>query len=284
MSPTDTSGPQGPRFRDLFRRPRKPKADARSGTEPAPPTATQQVMRLRLVEFEQLKVVDVMVPRAEIKAVEAGICLQDLLLYFAEVTHSRLPVYRDTLDDPVGFIHIKDLVSEIAKGRAGDSPAEGLLRDLLFVPPSMRLADLMLKMQATHIHIALVVDEFGGTDGLVTLEDLVEEIVGNIEDEHDEQEHMFLRRTPRGWEADARTEIGHFASASGFDLSLPEREDDIDTLGGVAVALAGKVPVRGEVLSHPSGMEIEIVEADSRRIRRLRVRTPEPESTAPPQE
>ena len=132
-----------------------------------------------------------------------------------------------------------------------------------------------MKMQSTRIHLALVVDEYGGTDGLVSLEDLVEEIVGDIEDEHDDEEAMFVRRSQRIWEADARTEIDDFAEETGVDLAIEDNDTDFDTLGGVAFALAGKVPVRGEVLKHPAGVEIEIMDADARRIRRVRLRTPE---------
>lgn len=233
-------------------------------------------MRLRLAEFQSLRVEDVMVPRAEAKALEVGTEFPELLKYFAEVTHSRLPVFRETLDDPIGFVHIKDVVSELAKdGELPKRPLEKLHREVLYVPPSMKLTDLLVKMQSTRIHLALVVDEYGGTDGLVSLEDLVEEIVGDIEDEHDDEEAMFVRRSQRVWEADARTEIDDFAEETGIDLALEDNERDFDTLGGVAFALAGKIPARGEVLEHPTGVQIEIMDADARRIRRIRLRTPE---------
>lgn len=233
-------------------------------------------MRLRLAEFQEQRVYDVMVPRAEIQAVEAGIEFDELVKVFAEVTHSRLPIFRESLDDPIGFVHIKDVIGEIAKGEPPQKrPLERLRRNVLYVPPSMKLTDLLVKMQATRIHLAIVVDEYGGTDGLLTLEDLVEVIVGDIEDEHDDEEQMFVRRSARVWEADARTEVDEFAEETGVDLGLEDSEAEIDTLGGIAVALAGKVPLRGEVLRHPGGTEIEIMEADPRRIRRLRLRLPE---------
>ena len=243
--------------------------------------ASPQAMRLRLAEFETLRVEDAMIPRAAIVGVEVSTSLEDLLKLFAQATHSRLPVYRDTLDDPLGFVHIKDLVAEIARnGASGDDPSqqtlERLHRSILYVPPSMRLSDLLVKMQASRIHLALVVDEYGGTDGLISLEDLVEEIVGEIEDEHDEDTPLFVRRSELDWEADARAEIEIFAAETGIDLCMPDFEDEIETLGGVAFALAGKVPVRGEVLQHPSGASIEIMEADGRRIRRLRVKAEKP--------
>ena len=233
-----------------------------------------QQMRLRLAEFEQARVADVMVPRAEIVAAELGMTLPDLITLYAEEAHSRLPIYRETLDDPVGFVHIKDIVGEIAKGDdSPERPLERLRRDILFVPASMRLADLLLKMQTTRIHLALVVDEYGGTDGLVSLEDLMEEIVGDIEDEHDEDDDFVIRRGRTTWEADARVEIADFAEETGIDLSLPELDIEVDTLGGVAFALAGRIPLRGEVLRHPNGVDIEIAEAEPRRIHRLLIRT-----------
>lgn len=286
MSDSDPpdAAPSG-RLRRIFGFRRKPADAAQAPAEQADAAAAPQEMRLRLDEFEQLRVYDVMVPRAEIKAVEAGTGIEELIAYFAEVTHSRLPVFRETLDDPIGFVHIKDLVGELASdGPSPRRPLERLHREVLYVPPSMKLTDLLVKMQATRIHLALVVDEYGGTDGLVTLEDLVEVIVGDIEDEHDDEEAMFVRRSPRVWEADARTEIEDFLSETGVDLSVEENGADIDTLGGVAFALAGKVPVRGEVLRHPGGAEIEIVDADTRRIRRLRLRLPEPRPQASAEE
>ncbi len=233
-------------------------------------------MRLRIAEFEQARVDDVMIPGAEIVAVEVSTTLEELIELFATEAHSRLPIYRETLDDPVGMVHIKDLVAEIA--RAGTEPNVGnnqplarIGREILFVPASMRLTDLLVKMQASRVHMALVVDEYGGTDGLVCLEDLVEEIVGEIEDEHDEDVAMLVRRGRLAWEVDARMQTEDFSEETGLDLSVEEHE--VDTLGGIAFALAGRVPLRGEVLPHPGGeFELEILDADARRIHRLIVR------------
>lgn len=277
MSDSDSSdAPSSGRMRGLFGFGRKAAPSLATAITDPEGEGAPQVMRLRVAEFEQLRVDDVMVPRAEVKAVEAGTELSELLKFFAEVTHSRLPVFRETLDDPIGFVHIKDVVSELAKdGTPPKRPLERLHRDVLYVPPSMKLTDLLVKMQATRIHLALVVDEYGGTDGLVTLEDLVEVIVGDIEDEHDDEEPMHVRRSARIWEADARMEVEEFAEETGVDLGLTDSDAEIDTLGGIAVALAGKVPLRGEVLRHPGGTEIEIMDADTRRIRRLRLRLPE---------
>jgi len=278
--PSDTV-PQR-RRRTFFGLGRRPDASAHApegsnGTTEISAPATPQAMRLRIQEFQELRVDDVMVARAEVRAVEVSTEFPELLKIFADCTHSRLPVFRETLDDPIGFVHIKDVVSELAKGGEPQKrPLERLHREVLYVPPSMMLTDLLVKMQSTRIHLALVVDEYGGTDGLVSLEDLVEEIVGDIEDEHDDEEPMFVRRSARVWEADARTEIHDFAEETGIDLELSDDDSEFDTLGGIAFALAGRVPVRGEILRHPSGVEIEILDADARRIRRLRLRTPEP--------
>jgi CBS domain containing-hemolysin-like protein len=248
--------------------------DPGAATPSAAPSPAQKEMRLRIAEFETARVVDVMIPRAEMITVELSTSLPDLIRIFAEETHSRLPIYRETLDDPVGLVHIKDVVSEIARGAEAendsDPPLERLRRDILFVPASMRLPDLMVKMQTSRIHLALVVDEYGGTDGLVSLEDLVEEIVGEIEDEHDEDVAMLIRRGRRAWEVDARMETEDFEQETGLHIALDDHE--VDTLGGIAFALAGRVPLRGEVLRHPAGIDIEILEADARRIQRLILR------------
>lgn len=286
MSDSDSSdAASSGRLRSLFGFRRKPVPQPETSLAAAAAEAAPQAMRTRLAEFQQLRVYDVMVPRADMKAVEAGTEFPELLRFFAEVTHSRLPVFRETLDDPIGFVHIKDVVSELAKdGTPPKRPLERLHREVLYVPPSMKLTDLLVKMQATRIHLALVVDEYGGTDGLLTLEDLVEVIVGDIEDEHDDDEPMFLRRSARVWEVDGRMEVDEFSEESGVDLGLADSDAEIDTLGGIAVALAGKVPVRGEILRHPSGAELEIMEADTRRIRRLKLRLPEPPTSPSPEE
>lgn len=234
----------------------------------------QKEMRLRIAEFEEARVDDVMIPGAEIVAVEISTSREDLIQLFAKEAHSRLPIYRETLDDPQGLVHIKDVVAELARENGGTEPEglplERLKRDILYVPASMRLTDLLVKMQTTRIHMALVVDEYGGTDGLVCLEDLVEEIVGEIEDEHDEEVALLVRRGRLAWEVDARMEIDDFLEDTKLDLSLEDHE--VDTLGGVAFAIAGRIPVRGEVLLHPSGIEVEILDADTRRINRLIIR------------
>ena len=332
----------------------------------------ERVMIANILRFGALRVEDVMVPRADIQAIEESATLKELLFNFDTVGHSRLPVYRETLDDPVGMVHVKDLLSWIAaqseptsetshsakqqpareaislkvisggmdqhgieERQAGDAPANSgrkaemkqpqtpgdkvkaptrdkksqpdkdgeaisakagtlisedidlsdsdfgeqikdthILRDVLYVPPSMPVVNLLLRMQSTRVHLALVVDEYGGTDGLVSIEDLVEEVVGDIEDEHDEDHgHMITGRLETGLIASARTPIEDIEER--LEISLfdeEERDDDIDTLGGYVFSTVGRVPVRGEIITHPTGLEIEVMSADPRRIKTLKIR------------
>ena len=233
-------------------------------------------MFFNLLGFNELRTEDVMVPRSDIVAVEESVALDDLVKAFREANHSRLPVYRETLDDPRGMVHIKDVVGWIAEtpgaGQRGNFNLARIRREILYVPPSMPAIDLLLKMQASRVHMALVIDEYGGTDGLVTIEDLVEEIVGEIEDEHDEAERPDLVRRPDGLiDATARAEIGDLEDMLGLSLVSEEREDELDTLGGLVFDMLGRVPQRGEVVVHPAGVEFEIADADPRRIKRLLV-------------
>ncbi|MCI5044492.1 MAG: hemolysin family protein [Aquisalinus sp.] len=230
----------------------------------------------RVIAFDTKQVVDVMIPRADIIAVEENILLTELLKVFSEAGHSRLPVFRGDLDDPIGIVHIRDLVGILAEPKqekiAGPQPIlEQLVRKVLYVPPSMPITDLLLRMQANRIHMALVIDEFGGTDGLVTIEDLVEEIVGDIQDEHDEEGASFLKLlSPDVWEANARLPMEELEEAVGIKLEIDG--DEVDTLGGLVFSLAGRVPLRGEVLRHHEGVEFEVLEADPRRIRKIKFR------------
>jgi magnesium and cobalt transporter len=251
-------------------------------------SAQERVMLGNLLKFGELKVRDVMSPRAEIVAVDENIGLADLLKLFHEAQHSRLPVFRETLDDPTGLIHVKDVLGLLEAEPDGAyclSPharITSLLRPILFAPPSMRALDLLLKMQATHTHLALVIDEYGGTDGLVSIEDIIEEIVGDIADEHDEDPTV-LKPEGNGFIADARMDLDDFKTQTGHDL-LPEDgeeniERDIDSLGGLVVSLLGRVPQRGEIVTHPDGTEFQVLEADPRRVRRLRVTLPKSRAT-----
>ncbi|WP_375204627.1 hemolysin family protein [Hyphococcus sp.] len=229
----------------------------------------------RVIAFDEKKVFDVMAPRADISAVDIDTPLQELIRLFSEAGHSRMPIYRGDLDDPVGMVHIKDVIGLIADD-AKPLPASGpilktLRRDVLYVPPSMRVTDLLLRMQASRIHMALVIDEYGGTDGLVTIEDLVEEIVGEINDEHDDEDEVVITPMPGGgWDVDARVELDDFEEETG--LHLDTEDDEIDTVGGYAVSLAGRVPQRGEVLIGPNGFDFEVTEGDARKVRKLRIR------------
>ena len=241
----------------------------------------QKDMIVKAASFDRLAVRDVMVPRADITAVEVDVPLGEVARLFAEHQHSRMPVYVDNLDTPLGFVHVKDILALLTPDDAGqiqtklDERVLGRLkRDLLYVPISMKLPNLLLQMRAKRCHMALVIDEYGGTDGLVTIEDLVEEIIGDIDDEHDDQDQDLVVDAGKGvWEADARVELDDFSARAGVDLTLEDMEDDIDTLGGLVFALAGRVPPRGEILHHPTGYDFEVIDADPRRIKRLRIRS-----------
>lgn len=223
-----------------------------------------------ILKLGSVTVNDVMVPRSDIIAVEASLPFNDIVKAVIESGHSRLPVYRETLDDVIGIVHVKDVFGCFANEKSAD--LHRLFLPPLFISPSMRALDLLLKMRVTHKHLALVVDEYGGIDGLVTIEDLIEEIVGEIEDEHDVAEAPKLMPRPDGTIfADARATIEEFEDWSGPILESEER-DEIDTVGGLVFALAGRVPARGEIISHAAGLEFEIIDADSRRIKRVRVK------------
>ncbi|HNR77779.1 MAG TPA: hemolysin family protein [Parvularculaceae bacterium] len=241
------------------------------------PRARREMIE-NVIAFDEKRVADVMAPRADIIAVDIDTPLDALIKTFSEAGHSRLPVYRGDLDDPVGMVHIKDVVALIADPPApSDEPIlKSIRRTVLYVPQSMRVTDLLLRMQASRVHMALVIDEFGGTDGLLTIEDLVEEIVGDINDEHDDDiAPTIVARQGGGWEADGRVELEEFSETTG--ITIEGDTDEVDTIGGLVVALAGRVPQRGEVLSHPSGYDFEVVEADARKIRKVRIRrTPAP--------
>lgn len=235
----------------------------------------ERTLLANILKLRKRTVVDAMVPRADIVAVPADISLTDLIARFAEEAHSRMPVYRETLDDVIGMVHIKDVLACVAGKQPYDLAA--LTREVLIVAPSMPVLDLLLKMRQARQHLALVVDEFGGIDGLISIEDLVEEIVGEIEDEHDEEESPRLQPRPDGsLIADARIPIEEFEAQVGRVFAADDLED-VDTLGGLVFSMAGRVPPRGEVLTHPSGLEFEVMDADPRRIKRLRVRNlPQP--------
>ncbi len=220
-----------------------------------------------------MRVEDVAVPRADINAVPIDISLPDLISIFRDTGNTRLPVYADTLDQPKGFIHLKDVALKHGfNGGGTDFDMEQMLRPILFAPPSMKIGVLLQKMQADHIHMALVIDEYGGVDGLVTIEDLVEQVLGDISDEHDKADDaQWHEERPGVYLVLARTGLTEFEKVLGTTLLDDPDEEEIDTLGGLVFMLAGRVPAKGEIIPHPSGYEFEIVDADPRRIKRMRV-------------
>ena len=233
--------------------------------------AEERTILMNLVKLAELRVSDVMIPRADIVGIEVGATIDELVQTFRDGLHSRVPVYRSTLDNVLGMAHIKDLLAYWGTGDGFDLLK--LMREVQFVPPSMPVLDLLINMRTRRVHMAIIVDEFGGTDGLATIEDLVEAIVGEIEDEHDSVgKPLFVEIGEGVLEADARAPTGEVEARMSCDFLPEERDEDVDTIGGVVASLAGRVPQRGEIISHPSGIEFEITEADARRVKRLRVR------------
>jgi len=234
---------------------------------------TERQMLRNLLHFGEETAGDICVTRGDIMAVPSDISFDALVRAFADAGHSRLPVYGESLDEVVGMVHIKDVfMANVDPSK--DRSLTALMRDPLFVPESMGVIELLARMRSQRIHLAIVVDEFGGTEGLVTIEDVVEEIVGEIEDEHDEAERGMLTMLDDGlWEADARLEIEELAQA--VDPRLSSEEDEVDTLGGLVFLLAGRIPQKGECVTHPSGWKLEAVDSDPRRIIRVRLHSPE---------
>lgn len=256
----------------------------------------ERAMLKNVLGFHRIRVDDAMVPRADIVAVSDDTALGELLHLFRTAGHSRLPVYGETLDDPKGMVHIRDFLDFIAKhadpgnGAAAEDPGKHsrpnlgqvdfsiplasaeILRPVLFVPRSMPAIDLLVRMQATRTHMALVIDEYGGTDGLVSIEDLVEMVVGDIEDEHDDATEMMIVTAADGsFIADARASLDEVKESLGVDLQYEERAEDIDTIGGFIVTIAGRVPARNELILGPGNLEFEILDADPRRVKRVRI-------------
>ncbi len=299
-------GLRSPSLREMVEAGLKEQAEA----DAAFSTEEREMLR-RLLRFGGLRVDDIMVPRADIIALAENEPLSELLRVFSEAGVSRIPLFNETLDDPRGMIHIKDLFRWLTKEAAGEifaapiavvgnapvkleapeatSPkldirridlsrpiaVAKIRRPVLYVPSSMPATNLLIRMQTTRIHMALVVDEYGGTDGLVTIEDLVEQIVGDIEDEHDVAEAAHISVEPKlGLVASARTPIKQLEEHLGMKLLRPDEKEDIDTLGGLMFALLGRVPVRGELVRHPSGLELEVLDADARRLKKVRIHQP----------
>lgn len=260
-------------------------------------TPAERTMLQNILSLKERRIGDLMVPRADIVAVQQDIQLGELLKVFTVAGHSRLVIYNDTLDDPNGMVHIRDLVAYLTE-RAVIAPEDNaqrteplpanidpramdlaktlsstkIVRHLLYVPASMSAIDLLVKMQTTRTHLALVIDEYGGTDGLVSMEDIVEEIVGEIEDEHDDEPASIIPQADGSFVADARASLEEAREIVGPDFIVDEEaEEEVDTLGGLMVTIAGRVPVRGEILQGPDSYEIEVLDADPRRVKRLRI-------------
>jgi len=260
-------------------------------------SAIERTMLRNILNLHERRIADVMVHRADVVAVKRDIPLGELMSLFESAAHSRLVVYNETLDDPEGMVHIRDLLAFMtARARVTDTgktrrkkpfPAgldlravdlalplaeANIIRKLLYVPPSMRAIDLLVQMQALRIHLALVVDEYGGTDGLVTIEDIVEQIVGEIDDEHDSDEPpSIVRQADNSFIADARASLDDVRSVIGEDFVTGEAGEEVETLGGYLVSFVGRLPVRGEVISGPGNFEVEVLDADPRRVKRLRI-------------
>jgi len=232
----------------------------------------ERKMVRNLLHFGEQTVDDVAVPRGEIIAIPETASFDEVAALFVEAGHSRLPVYRETLDEVVGMIHVKDVFAVLAEKRA-PPPLIDLIRQPLYVPQSMDALDLLADMRAKRTHLAIVIDEYSGTEGLVTFEDLVEEIVGEVEDEHDDEPEELIRQGADGcWEVDARAELDDIGET--IDSRLGDVEEDVDTIGGLSAVLAGHVPEVGEVLVHSSGWRLEVTEADERRVHHLRLHPP----------
>lgn len=269
-------------------------------------SASERTILENVLKLSDIRVEDVMVPRADMEAVEASATLGQAIARFLEVGHSRLPVYEDNLDAVTGFIHIRDVLARITEPvkTAESSPGQNgvanpvklvsptlrtrlsklqIVRDLLFVPPSMPITDLLQSMQATHIHMAVVIDEYGGTDGLVTIEDLLEAVVGDIEDEHDEDDAVMVRRIDEStWLANARIELVDLYQAIGSAFDAGDYIDEVDTLGGLIFAMAGRVPVRGEIVTGLEGWAFEITRADARMVHQVRIVRRDGDAEVPP--
>jgi CBS domain containing-hemolysin-like protein len=253
--------------------------------EDADVSPKERAMLKNVLGLHRVRVDDVMVPRSEVVAVTADTTIAELLAVFRAAGHSRLPVYGDTLDDAKGMVHIRDVVGFLAEQAEASVPGLGLsasidtaniVRPLLFAPPSMPAIDCLVRMQTTHTHMALVVDEYGGTDGLVTIENLVERVVGDIEDEHDVDETLLVQDEDLTFTADARAKLEEVSETLKIDLLSHDLAEDIDTLGGLITAMAGRVPAQGETITGPNGLAFEVLDADPRRVKRIRILCPDP--------
>ena len=232
----------------------------------------EKEMLTNIIGFGKSRVEDSMVPRADIISADIETPAEEIIKLFSECNHSRIAIYRKNLDDPVGMLHIKDFVGALSEKNIEEITIEPLVKDLLFVPPSMKSRELLLKMQVSRVHMALVVDEYGGTDGLLTIENLIEEIVGEIEDEHSDAEVHKINIYENFIDIPARATIQEVEEILGFELLSDDIDEEIDTIGGLVFLLAGRIPQRGELITHPKDFEIEIREVDQRKIINVRFR------------
>ena len=235
----------------------------------------ERLMLLNILKINDIRSSDIMIPRADIGAVEVNDSFEKVLEVFIKEAHSRVPVYDKNLDNIIGMVHIKDLVNFQNLKRSETNFLRDLKRDILEIPPSMPVLDLLLKMQMTRLHMGIVIDEYGCTDGLITIEDVIEEITGEIEDEHDEKNlPMLIKSSANTYEASARVSIDELQNVTNIEFIVSNENEDIDTLGGLIFAIAGRVPQRGEIIQHDSGTTFEIKDADPMKIKSVKVSTP----------
>lgn len=265
------------RLTGLFSSGETASSDQPQGPAPNPTPAVPEAMPRGMANLRRMRVEDVAIPRIEVVAVPSEIELDELIETFRESGNTRLPVYDGTIDNPLGLVHLKDVALRYGFNGHREKPFEltAMLRPLIYAPPSMPIGVLLQKMQADRRHMALVIDEYGGVDGLVTIEDLIEQVIGEIEDEHDiEEEEFWIRERPGSYLVLAKAPLEEFEAEIGMKLADAEDEEEVDTLGGLVFMEIGRVPARGEVIPHSTGAQIEVVDADPRRIKRLRVRLP----------
>ena len=233
----------------------------------------ERVMLMNILKIDEILARDIMIPRAEIIALEESISFDEAIKIFVEGAHSRIPIYNEQLDNITGMLHIKDLVKYQTENDIKGNFIDSIKKDILHIPPSMPALDLLIKMQLTRLHMGVVIDEYGGVDGLITIEDVIEEITGEIEDEHDDKDiSMFIKLSPNTFEANARLSIVELEKIS--QIQLINEDDDTDTIGGLVATVAGRVPQRGEIIKHDSGIVFTILDADPRRIKTIKISLP----------
>ena len=233
----------------------------------------ERIMLMNILKIDEILARDIMIPRAEIIAVEESITFDEAIKIFVEGAHSRIPIYHEQLDNITGMLHIKDLVKYQTENDIKSNFIDSIKKDILHIPPSMPALDLLIKMQLTRLHMGVVIDEYGGVDGLITIEDVIEEITGEIEDEHDDKDiSMFIKLGPNTFEANARLSIEELERIS--QIQLTKDDDDTDTIGGLVATVAGRVPQRGEIIKHDSGIVFTILDADPRRIKTIKISLP----------